>query len=258
MTSSREAIHAFFERAHLSRDIDALWCLFKDALTPFDIAFACYRYFPFPDTTLPLTGQDVSKDDLPQAWTSFYRENTLLDQDMTVQHCFESHAPLLWWHVFAANKQANLPESQKKLYAKMIELGLDLGITLPLPVFPGSGVACVHLFFADVVSQEEARSRWADSALILEAVSRHLHFNVAPFVPGLHDLTLTSKEKDCLLLLLRGRRNKEIAWELDVSEKTVEQRLARIKSKLRSKTTASAVAKALAFRVIEHGIRSGP
>ncbi|MET3927059.1 response regulator transcription factor [Devosia sp. 2618] len=67
------------------------------------------------------------------------------------------------------------------------------------------------------------------------------------------DMPLTTREQTVLFLLARGRSNKDVAVELDISVRTVETHRKHIKKKLGIATTAG-----LTRYVIDNGLIGGP
>jgi two-component system response regulator TtrR len=82
-----------------------------------------------------------------------------------------------------------------------------------------------------------------DVDYLLEITHAHLagSVNKNPFNGSLHSNPLTNREQEVMNLILDGKYNKRIAYELDISISTVEAHRARIMTKLNAKNLAQLI-----------------
>ena len=117
-----------------------------------------------------------------------------------------------------------------------------IGVTVPVRGIRGShGLACVAFNVRPEDWQEQRSTRMARAMIVaLELQNRleELYWNER------RDMTLTTREIECVSLAARGKRSKEIAWELSLGEKTVNFHLSRARLKLRASNTTEAVMRA--------------
>lgn len=69
------------------------------------------------------------------------------------------------------------------------------------------------------------------------------------------DQTLSEREREVLAAVANGLRNKEIADELGITERTVKAHLASIFNKLGATSRAEAIAKAMSAGILQEGVR---
>ncbi len=86
-----------------------------------------------------------------------------------------------------------------------------------------------------------------------QVIGHHLHQQVMQ-LSGLRKnglvMRLTPREKQCLELLARGRLPKQIANDLDISERTVRLYLTSCRSKLGTRTTGETIAKGIVYELV--------
>ena len=87
----------------------------------------------------------------------------------------------------------------------------------------------------------ERAERTARSAIIAHELHNRLE---ELFWQERRDMALTVREIECVSLAARGKRSKEIAWELSLGEQTVNFHLSRARLKLRASNTTEAVMRA--------------
>ncbi|MEM7169965.1 MAG: autoinducer binding domain-containing protein [Pseudomonadota bacterium] len=241
----------FLERAHRCRDFEALWALYLEVIQPLDLIYASYAYLPFPNPKIDLADQQIWKDNFPAVWSERYDDMGFFEHDVSVSHCKSNGEALRWSEIEKWAKQGRLTEAQAKVHQEAVQHGLGLGLTIPLPVGSNTGMAGMSLAFGPNTSERQADSVLQSTQLLLEAVTRYFHASAPTFLNQLYGQKLTDKQKQCLILLAKGYINKEVAYELGISEKTVEIRAREVRQKLKCQTVANCVAKAIALGLIE-------
>jgi DNA-binding NarL/FixJ family response regulator len=146
-----------------------------------------------------------------------------------------------------------------------VEVTRQLRRTLPVPVvivtmhdseqmvqeaLSAGANAYVHKADAGRTLPDAVRAILAHGAFISERVRASVDPN-ADALPGSTRRTLTSREREVLLLLAQGLANKEIASALGIATKTAETHRARIMAKLEVHSITDLVRYAIRHRMIE-------
>lgn len=135
------------------------------------------------------------------------------------------------------------------------EAGLVSGLLVPLtdPLDPFTPVAGIAL--ASSMGEEEFGKVLAEHGASLVSIAHLFHNASIRQIWRDHtaDAALSARERDCLQYLADGKRQDAIAHALNLARVTVEMHLRNARKKLRARTPAEAIAKAILFGEIRRG-----
>lgn len=220
---------------------------FEKLLTDFSQLIASLGFKHFMMTGLPSYGEDVETlivaNHWPAEWTYHYRANRYFLDDPVSQWSFARSTPFTW-----ADARSGTPETARTRQIK--EDAKDMGMVdgMGFPMFDPNNWQAVVSLAADApvtLTKKEAgviylASVMAQSqAVELSKTSRNAQ----------HELT--AREKDVLTWMAHGKSLWEAATILGISEATVKNHLAAIRTKLGATNTTHAVARGLRSRQIQ-------
>lgn len=167
---------------------------------------------------------------LPQPWVDHYTRSGLMLFDPVVRWAYANTGRVRWSDLADSDPQGILTKART--------FGLHYGVV-------------VSVFDRNVEGQRSYASfartdREFDplEAKLLESYIKRRHREMAP------PTNLTLAEIEALRMVKNGHRLKEIAYDLDISEGAVKQRLKNAKLKLAAKTSTQAAAMAAQYGLI--------
>jgi LuxR family transcriptional activator of conjugal transfer of Ti plasmids len=151
---------------------------------------------------------------------------------------------------------SGMNERQKRVYCEGNEFGVRNGLSVPVRFGRERNPGCVILSATGMNDRE-----WDDTLRghgdLFVALAQTFHEFVShfplfaePVSPYDKVVRLTQRERECLTWAARGCQVGEVADRLNVADRTAEHHLASARSKLRARTTAQAVVKALAMGML--------
>lgn len=187
----------------------------------------------------------ASISSFPRTWIAHYRRRNYFLTNPIIEHMRDSVAPFCWDETNRQSRQA------QRYHRDATEHGVGEGFTVPLRC-PGGEI--VSLSLAGTPVPHAADDRWK----LYSACYRFLCSAVTPLrTLLLHDQphqplqSLTPRQREILLLMMRGRTVKQIARELGLHVRAVEDRLARACTRLKANSREQAMVRALTSRQIE-------
>lgn len=167
---------------------------------------------------------------LPAAWVEHYTRARYMVSDPVIRWCY-AHTGVVRWSEIGF-------DDPRQILAQARAFGLAYGCAVSIRDGERGGTRSFGMF---VRSDRD----FAEPELeFLEAEVRRLHEEKAP------PTNLTAAEIMALQLLRDGKRLKQIAWELGVTEGAVKQRLKNARVKLGAKTGAEALSRATGFGLL--------
>ncbi len=159
---------------------------------------------------------------LPPEWVEHYTRNRYMLFDPVIRWAY-AHTGIMVWRDLVG-------DDPKGILAKAEEYGLCHGVTIS--VFDGNAEG--QRSFGSFARSDRA---FSDLEIkVLEAFVKRRHREMAP------PTNLTQAELQALGMVKDGLRLKQIAFELDVTEGAVKQRLKNAKDKLGANTSTQAAA----------------
>ena len=167
---------------------------------------------------------------LPSEWVDHYIKNSFMLFDPVIRWAYSKVGALRWSEIDV--------EDPRRIIAQAQTFGLRYGAAIS--VFDGNAEG--QRSFASFV---RADRDYTDLEMnLLHAYVKRLHLEMVP------PTNLTMAELEALGMVRHGKRLKEIAYELGVTEGAVKQRLKNAKVKLGAKTGTQAAALASQYGLI--------
>lgn len=223
--------------------VDDLWSRLRHHLGRCAITGVQYGFGTSPDGTPKTTL-------ILDAFSPGYLEAKIRDgvqqYDAFVMAGFHGAAPLMWSDT--SLKEELSPQSKRALDLDW-DWGVTTGVSIPLRFAGGLGAGLIG-FHAAHMSWGEFDRLWAERGPSLCAIAHAFDTALRRDHAG-ELIPLADHERECLLWLAAGRRPKQIADRLRLTDKQVEKCLQSAREKLKAVTTTQAVANALIFGLIE-------
>jgi len=205
------------------------------------------------------TGISVEVETLsnfPAAYQQRYQTGQYYRNDPVVQHCMGSLAPLrvgrdslpLW-----PDRGHHLTRVQRRIVNEAAECGMSVGIVIPLRAPGRHPIAGMSL--SNDMRPVEFEHLMAEWGYVAQLAALHAHTRMQIQLQGVErsagDLSLTGRERECLLWVAQGLSSREIAVKLGVGMKTVDYHIAKAMGELEVATRSHAVARAIAFGLLD-------
>ncbi len=224
--------------------MDEAWDAYCCALSDYGVEHACYGFM----ATQPrksVTDEVLSWSSHAPAFTDAYFANGHPDHDWSVQ----------WSMTETRSQRWNVPEILEHLSPRQqqtenlaYDFGLYEGIVIPIrgvtaSSWGGIGLAAPHLGATEWTRVLDTHH--AD----LEILSQAFHETVLKSSYYGH-FKLSAREQEVLQWVVRGLNKHEIADRLNISYRTAEVHMYRLRQKLQCVNDAQVVAKALVFNLV--------
>jgi LuxR family transcriptional regulator len=167
---------------------------------------------------------------LPDPWVEHYTRARFMVSDPVIRWCYANTGVIRWADITI--------EDPRQVLAQARAFGLAFGCAVSVRDSERGGPRSFGMFVRGDRDFAEAELDF------LEREVRRLHAQKAP------PTNLTAAEIMALKLLRDGKRLKQIAWELGVSEGAVKQRLKNARLKLGAKTGAEALSRATGYGLL--------
>jgi LuxR family transcriptional regulator, quorum-sensing system regulator SdiA len=167
---------------------------------------------------------------LPPSWVEHYTRNRFMLSDPVIRWIYANTGAIRWSEIVADDPRGILAQARA--------FGLNFGLAIAVFDNNSDGQRSFGTFVRSDREFEDGEVR-----LLHDLVSR-LHNDKAP------PTNLTQAEIEALRMVKDGKRLKQIAHELGVSEGAVKQRLKNAKVKLGAATGAQAAARAAGFGLV--------
>jgi DNA-binding CsgD family transcriptional regulator len=180
-------------------------------------------------------------------WERALGGQQLLDSDNTTRRIFEGEQEISWHE----NSEGKLDEAEQQVFELESDLGMTWGMSLALCHFSCDPVTVgIGLHVTGVRSDNDFEKYWLRYRDEIWTVAHMLNSGML----GEHTdavVPLTKREKEYLYWSALGYDRSEIARRLGISEFTLDKPIASAKRKLKSQSTAQAVAKAVLLKIIQ-------
>jgi DNA-binding CsgD family transcriptional regulator len=170
------------------------------------------------------------------AWATTYLSEQLYRDDPVMAYSLTAEQAKYWDATYDAGR---LTRGQKRVLGFAQDLGAADGFMAPVPLYNGDIVIVSY--------QGDRLERHPDVAAVLRALALYFGVEGQRLVTGRRTRSsqlsgLTTRQLQVLHLSATGLRNRDIALELDISEKAVEAHLSRARERLGAANTKEAVA----------------
>lgn len=157
-------------------------------------------------------------------------------------------APALWGDVSRLDSEYFTSAAKASLDLDF-DYGVITGVTIPMRFANGLGTSAIGCHAAHM-SWPEFDRIWLEHGDSVTAIVNA--FDIALRRDHVEEVfPLDAEQRECLLWLATGLKQKQIAHRLDLSPRQLERRLEAIQAKLKASTPAQAMATALIFGLID-------
>lgn len=223
-------------------DADDLWGRLHRHLAGFGVARVMYGSQASPQVEREV---DILMHSYDPAFVEAKVAQGLFYSDEYVRASRVETAPILW-------SEAGRLENLRGKARRSLELDWDYrvltGVTLPMRFHNGMGRSGIGLHAPDMHWFEFDRL-WHDNARTISAICNAFDVRLRE-AHAAELIALSPRERECLLWLVDGLRQQQIAYRLDIHVKTVEKHIEAAKRKLKAATVAQAVAVALLYDLL--------
>ncbi|WP_414897901.1 autoinducer binding domain-containing protein [Rhodovulum sp. YEN HP10] len=236
----------FAETLRAQTSFDALWRVFNDHLRGHGVSHVIYAQTPAVRSRT-ISQEMLYRSTFPAGFTHRYAEEGMIDHDPRAIHCATGGEEPIYWD--RPGNRIETDPGTREVMQLCSDFGVNFGLTLPLAGASPLNRSGAGLCFAADTSGEAADILAASGDSIC-ATTRLFHAlaQTPAIAPG--SVPLSLRERECLLWSATGLRNKEIAFRLSISEKTVEHHMASAMTKMHAMNRTHAVARALIFGLI--------
>jgi LuxR family transcriptional activator of bioluminescence operon len=180
-------------------------------------------------------------DNYPEGWRKTYDEHQLMHTDPIINYCAQNHSPIFW---------DQIKNEKTKIIKKVIFSGPQSGFTVPL-----HGPMCSFGMFSLSVSSEgqESQAVLSKALTVIQLIIPSLQDAIIRIKKDLHkkeNITLTTREIECLTWATEGKSAWEISKILGCSERTITFHLKNATLKLGCANRYQAIGKAIITGVI--------
>lgn len=224
---------------------DDLWRRLGRRLEPFGITGTLYGTEALPDP-----GKEVAfiLNSFDPAWLDAKFASDLFYCDEFVRAARCETAPALWGDVSRLESEHFTAVARASLDLDF-DYGVITGVTIPMRFANGFGRSSIGCHAAHM-SWPEFDGIWREHGGSVTAIVTA--FDIALRRDHVGEVfPLDAQERECLLWLAAGLKQKQITHRLDLSPRQMERRLEAIQAKLKAATPAQAVATALIFGLID-------
>lgn len=212
------------------------------AITTF--SFTYYTYHPLSANKLKY---DCCSDNFI-SWHQHYLEEQYNDIDSTLSFVYKNHLPIYWDLKQQLLKAQNERERQMRLDS--MAFGAETGLSIPVhgPFNNFAILLLVQMKGDDIDLNTSALHYVMSQAAHL--FYHYLQSHLLDETPEEASFNLTQRELQCLSLLARQCTVKEMAQQMEVTERTIHFHIQKLNKKLGTKNKYQSLNKALALKLI--------
>jgi Response regulator containing a CheY-like receiver domain and an HTH DNA-binding domain len=243
----KHRLEEFLVRIDAARSVQETWeenVSFQRSLG-FDLVEYGYSVAGAAETGVEL----ANLSNFPSAYRERYRREHYHRDDPVVRYCIDNLPPLRVGRDFLGlwpNQGRGLTAVQRRIVEEAADCGMVVGVVFPLRSpgrFPLAGMSLSNSMRPAEFNRFMAR--WGQIAQLAALYAHNRLQMLLQKGDAASDVTLSSRERECLQWVSRGLSSKETAQRLDLSPKTVDFYIASAMSKLEVSTRSHAVARAI-------------
>ena len=207
-------------------------------------SFTYYAYHPNSANKLKYDMSSVNF----KVWHKHYLEEQYNDIDSTLSFVYNNHLPI-YWSLEQQLAQAS-SELERKMRLDSIAFGAESGLSIPIHG-PHNNFAVLLLV---QMQNEQCNLQQAQAQYEFFVAAHHYYHYIQTHL--LEDVSanqmfrLTQREIQCLLLIAKDYSVKEMAQQLELSERTINFHIQKINKKLAVKNKYQALAKAIGEQLL--------
>lgn len=236
----------FAEKLANAATVELAWSIYSEALSKLGAKSAVYGFFP-KTVGRSIAAEVVALSSHPKEFNTLYLDQGFIDHDPFAQYAMtEDQRPISW-----DDPRAGKFRTEKSDYFlnSLKDVGMEYGVTIPLRDASGWKLGGTGICF-DAKTSKEGSKIVEQATPLVESVAMLFHARVQEGDLMRQFFPLSVRERECLLWVAAGLTNKEIAFKLSLSDKTVELHLKNAAKRLNARNRAHAVSRALVYGVI--------
>lgn len=236
----------FSEKLTNAATVDLAWSLYSNALAQLGAKSAVYGFFP-KTVGRSIASEVVAMSSHPEEFNTLYLDQGYIDHDPFAQYALtEDQRPISWQDPRAGKYRT---EKSEFFQNSLRDFGMDYGITIPVRDASNWKLGGTGVCF-EASNDKEGDEIVARATPFVESAAMLFHSRVQEGDMMRQFFPLSVREKECLLWVAAGLTNKEIAFKLSLSDKTVELHIKNAAKRLNARNRAHAVSRALIYGVI--------
>lgn len=243
-TGSSFRYEAIFETLILEEHPYQRWQTFTAALADIGCDQINYGFLDLETAARMDARCDPSLSTMSGDWISYYVDKRFDLVDHALAHVRAgNHAPMRWNTPPARGTHSHLAFEEAR------EAGLKSGILVPLAGPHRSNLPGAAIMIGSSASETDFQKMFASRLPELVSLAHLFHAGAVGELLRLRDNVpkLSARERDVLQFIARGERIDQVAHRLALARVTVELHLRNCRKKLRCRTIAEAVARAMLY-----------
>lgn len=183
----------------------------------------------------------------PEEFNKLYLDEGYIDHDPFAEYVMnEDQRPISW-----RDPRAKKIRTEKSDFFQnsLKDFGMSYGVTIPVRDASNWKLGGTGVSF-EASSNKDGDEIVAHATPLVESAAMLFHSRVQEGDIMRQFFPLSMREKECLLWVAAGLTNKEIAYKLSLSDKTVELHIKNAAKRLNACNRAHAVSRALIYGVI--------
>jgi DNA-binding CsgD family transcriptional regulator len=248
-------LDGFLSRLNASGSVQQTW----DELLAFQqsLGFDLIMYgYTCSDPTQSETKTEIATlSNFPRDYQLYYHQKRYYRYDPLVSHCIANLSPLL----VGCEAVSSWPDGgwtltpiQRRIINDAAECGMRMGVVIPLRS-PGCH-PLAGMSLSNAMPRKAFQQIWAEWGMVAQLAAVYAHTQMQILLQRgkeeKQDVTLTDRERECLLWASCGLSSKQTANRLSVSSRTVDFHVANAMKKLKTTSRIQAVARAVTLGLV--------
>lgn len=241
MSEQFHEVQKFVREARLVNDLHALSHLLEDSVRAFG-----FQYFALGHHVNVVSGKYIQIGNYPTAWMEVVRSKNQIAEDPVLLACQTSAAGFMWSEL---PNLIPLSSRQKRILDEAAKAGLGEGFTVPVHI-PGecAGSCSFGVNSSVTINEEVLPAAQYIGCFAFEAARRlakEKETSISQSRNGIHAPALTQRQRDCLVLVAKGKSDWDAGRLLGISDQTVHEHVEIAKRRYGVSTRMQLVIRAL-------------
>jgi DNA-binding CsgD family transcriptional regulator len=239
-----QELESFVTKLHGVSSMDDAWATFEAELSKFGIQHSLYCFAPSLPRKSAAAEMLLFESHNP-AFIEAYTKEGFLDEEWGTLHCQNSIEPIHWQD---QRKLSQLTERQWQGEYLAFDFDLREGLYIPIRGVNRESWGGMGLSATGVKGKEWQDVRGESQNLIEQTAQAFHEFVLSQGY--FNTFELSEREQEVLKLITRGMNKHDIADKLNISARTSEVHIYRIRQKLKCINDAQVTAKALIYNLV--------
>lgn len=216
--------------------------LLKRGITTFSFTYYAYH----PNSANKLKYEMCSANF--KTWHQHYLAEQYQDIDSTLGFVYTMHLPI-YWNLKQQLQQATTA-AERKMREDSIAFGAESGLSIPIHGPHNNFAVLLLVKMRHVAVNLQDNKAQYEFFVAAHHYYHYLQRHLLDEVDGKERFALTSREIQCLLLIAQKCSVKQMAQQLELSERTINFHIQKINKKMASKNKYQSLAKALEYQLL--------